>query len=183
MKKLLALLLAGIMIFSLAACGEEAANDTKEAETKTEEKADAQENEKDVSVNPSADEEKVTTEEAEKVEKVEETEKSEKDADENAAVVGDWTAVEFDSEEFEDLSDEELAMVEEMLSAITLSFDADGTGVLSMDGEDEAFEWADNGDTISMTKDGDTIEAKLSDGKLVMEDEGMTIVFKKTIYA
>lgn len=179
MKKLLALLLAGIMVFSLVACGEEAAEEPKKEETKTEATTDAVD---DAKADVTEDAEKTVEENA--PESKTETQVYEEDAeDAESAVVGEWVAKEFNSPEIAELSDEEKAELDKMLEGFTISFDSDGTGVMAMDGEEETFEWTVDGTTVSLTNNGDTIEAELEGGRLVITDEGVDMVFVKKISA
>ncbi|MBO4897627.1 MAG: hypothetical protein J5590_04960 [Clostridia bacterium] len=150
LKKLLCGLVAAMMIFTLAACGEKA-EETKE-EAKTEETA------------PTATE-------------------APAEEEDDADVAGSYVAVDATMGE-EEMSEEEAAMLKEMLSSFTLELKDDNTALMNL-GEDEPeeLEYTVEGDTITLTAEGESLSGTIEDGKIVLDfspvEEGMTVTFEK----
>lgn len=66
--------------------------------------------------------------------------------------------------------------LEDMFS---LELKSDGTGSITAYDEVEEFTWKQNGDTITMTQNGDSFDATYSDGRITMDLEGEEMVFVK----
>lgn len=117
MKKLLAILMVGVMMFSLAACG--------------------------------------------------------------ADFEGEWTAVSAESDQ--EMTAEEKAMVDAMLSSITLSIKSDSVMSLSMGGETQEGTWKADGNNITFTSaDGSELKGELDGDQLKIDMDGQgKLVFEK----
>ena len=156
MKKMLALLLAGIMVFSMVACGEETKTEDTKEETKTEAKAEE-------------------TKPAEKAEEVEEVEEEVSAEDE---IAGLWTLVSAEAQG-EVIDPADLGM------SMSMELEEDGTAILIAEyegetEEEEEGEWIADGNTVVITDStGEEQVFELVDGQLVVELEGVSMIFDK----
>lgn len=97
-------------------------------------------------------------------------------ADSKKAVIGTW-----ELSEVTGASEDDMAMMKALSLTVEATFAEDGTFKLGMFGETMDGTWdAKSADKVSLTIDGDSINATIKDGVLSIEldDEGMK--FKKT---
>lgn len=62
---------------------------------------------------------------------------------------------------------------------LSLTLDEDGTGTITLMGEDEDIEWDEDGTMWPEGDEDDTVDFKVKNGKLTLEIEGYEYVFKK----
>jgi len=156
MKKMLALLLAGIMVFSMVACGEETKTEDTKEETKTEAKAEE-------------------TKPAENEVKEEVVEEVKEDAD----IVGSYVATSFDAGE-EELTAEDEEAINALLEGFAIEIKEDGACTLSLMGETADGEWVLEDDQISfINESGDELVGEVSDGAIALDLDGVIVVFEK----
>lgn len=67
--------------------------------------------------------------------------------------------------------------VDEIVGETTVTFEADGSCTVSSDGDSESGSWEETDTGVSI--DGGDLEMTLTDGKLVMTMDGVTIYFEK----
>ncbi|MBR3153156.1 MAG: hypothetical protein IKF52_06135 [Clostridia bacterium] len=89
-------------------------------------------------------------------------------------VVGKYDLIEM-SEGDETYTESDLETLKTMGLSITMELKDDGTGVMTMYGEDEEFEY----DEKNITVNGVKTEYKYKDGKLTVEEDDTKMVFEK----
>lgn len=97
-------------------------------------------------------------------------------ADPKKAVIGTW-----ELSEFTDASEDDLAMMKAFDLTVEATFAEDGTFKLGMFGETMDGTWdAKSADKVSLTIEGDSVDATIKDGVLSIEVDGEGMKFKKT---
>ncbi len=97
-------------------------------------------------------------------------------ADLKKAVIGTW-----ELSEFTDASEDDLAMMKAFNLTVEATFAEDGTFKLGMFGETMDGTWdAKSADKVSLTIEGDSVDATIKDGVLSIEVDGEGMKFKKT---
>lgn len=86
-----------------------------------------------------------------------------------SSYVGKWESVYGDS----------FGMKVKMLDMITLELTKDGKAIGKGMGQDSSGTWKEEGGVCKITIDGETVDAKLENGLLLMETEGVKIYFSK----
>lgn len=97
------------------------------------------------------------------------------EAAEEDGIVGVYKAVDFTGEDAEGSSDEELEMMQALISKMKLELREDGTGTMDVFGQGTEIEWDDKNITI----EGEAQPYTWEDGVLTMEDDEASIIFKK----
>lgn len=71
--------------------------------------------------------------------------------------------------------------LDDLLGAMTFTFENDGKGKVNMEGEEASFTYKVDGNKLTMTSEGETetTEFSVKDGKLTMTVEGQKMVFVK----
>lgn len=96
-----------------------------------------------------------------------------------ADFVGDWKLTEM-VEDGEAMSGDDLELMEEMGLTFGLTINDDGSAVIDMFGETLDGTWEAAGDSaVDLTFEGETLQAKMVDGKVVLEEGGSKMVFSK----
>ena len=100
-------------------------------------------------------------------------------SDPKAAWVGTWDLYEME-ENGQVTGSDDLEMLKALGLDVHLDLNQDGTGALVLFGESMECSWeAKSATEASFTLDGQSIEAKIADGKLVMEENGSKLTFSK----
>ena len=168
MKKLLALILALAMLFTLAACG----GGTAQEQTSAEETADTAADESAETPEAPADEtadatpETVEEEAAEVAEQVAEVDGSNP--------VGTYKAIAMVSED-QSVDEATMKQLESAGMIFSLQMKEDGTGTVVIYGEESEFTWADG----QITVEDNAVPFTLEDGVLTMESDGTSMTFRK----
>ena len=68
---------------------------------------------------------------------------------------------------------------EDISDQFQLELKKDGEGIVTVQGEETAITWKLDGEKLSLTEDGDTLEAALKDGKVTMDLNGIEVVLAK----
>lgn len=68
---------------------------------------------------------------------------------------------------------------EDVSDMITLELKDGGKGVMKVESESGDVEWKVDGEKISLTADGETIEGTIKDGVIEIEIDGISVVFEK----
>ena len=67
----------------------------------------------------------------------------------------------------------------ESLSGMTVELKADGKATFTTEGEANEVTWKLDGDKLSLTADGDTLEGTLKDGKITLDLDGESVTLGK----
>ena len=151
MKKLLAMLLAAMMVFTVVGCEQKKDDAAPVAEETTDATAEEV---------PVATEAPVATETPAVIEEV------------TSDITGTYklSGAEMDGE----------ALPMEGAPEMGIILDADGTVTLTSDGEAETGTWTQEGNELILTSDeGEVMTMTLEDGNLVMEESGVKMIFSK----
>lgn len=101
-------------------------------------------------------------------------------ADPASNFIGSWAIVEM-VEDGETMGAEELKLMEDMGITIQLVLAEDKTASFDVFGEKLEGSWeAKDASTCALTFEGNTLEGKLADGKLTMEQDGTKMVWEKS---
>ncbi|MBR1751360.1 MAG: hypothetical protein IJ740_10875 [Ruminococcus sp.] len=92
--------------------------------------------------------------------------------------VGTWKSVAMESDGQKITKDDE-TLGSFIDGFLTIEIEKGGEGKISSDGETKDIEWENDGDTITITVDGDDQEATLEDDQLVMNFEGEKLYLEK----
>lgn len=99
-----------------------------------------------------------------------------KDDSSKKAVIGTW-----ELSEITGISEDDLALMEALNLTVEATFAEDGTFKLGMFGETMDGTWdAKSADKVSLTIEGDSVDATIKDGVLSIEVDGEGMKFKKT---
>lgn len=99
--------------------------------------------------------------------------------DAKAAWIGTWDLTEME-ESGQVTSSEDIEMLKELGLTVNLELKDDGTGALVLFGEAMDGKWeAKSATEATFTYEGQTIDMKIADGKLTMEQSGSKLTFAK----
>lgn len=68
---------------------------------------------------------------------------------------------------------------EDISDQFQLELKKDGEGIVTVQSEETAITWKLDGEKLSLTENGDTLEAALKDGKVTMDLNGIEVVLAK----
>lgn len=94
--------------------------------------------------------------------------------------VGDWGLVSM-SANGQSVGTEELVQLEEMGLTISLSAQEDGNATFVFLGEEETGTWVESSTGCTFDFSGAALNAVVSDGQLVLEEEGQVVTFEKMV--
>lgn len=110
-------------------------------------------------------------------ERAQQQSKEDAEKSDSEAIVGTWKLVDVTGDD--EFDAEMLELLDEMGMAITFVATEDGQAVLDLAGDSESGTWSESGGKVTITMDGESIEAQLEGDTLKFESDGAVLAFER----